>query len=230
MGAAAHAADAGQAVDVGRVSVVLPAGPWHVGEESPVSGAVTSSISSVPGSERSFTLAGEAEGPGYAKLTVTAMRGLANVAVHGECRPEADFYVRDFNRGAVSTVVPYRCLRISGPLPGSDPRFASIVARLRAGHRPLPPAFYLIDARLTNRSGAEVAIVGLFSDDFTGLPGVEPDVRTYRPGPMPAPVAAWGDRIAEQADDALTSLFPKLRIPSIEFKRPETAPGRPASS
>jgi hypothetical protein len=86
----------------------------------------------------------------------------------------------------------------------------------------LPPGGYYVTVEVCNENGAVVEIEALVDFGFSGLEG------RRAAAPLPPrviePIAAWADVLGESALGTLTSLFPKLVVPPVAFKRPPPPP------
>lgn len=210
-------------VDVSRLTLRLPGDGWTVSDKLPWGLAVDSSSLTVDG-ERRLVTAGTPGTRSSMVMMVSATRGHGLVTIHAECEPEEGRYVRKFNRGEAN-YIPLQCLRVSGPydFPADPAKFGGAFGPAMAGqHAVPPPAGYYVTVEVCNENGAVVEIEALVGFGFSGLG----DRRAAAPLPphVMESVAAWADVLGESALGTLTSLFPKLIVPPVAFKRPPPPP------
>jgi len=216
-GLPARAAD----VEVSRVKLKLPGEGWTVSEKLPYGVDVSSSALTVDGERRLVTI-GPAGSRDSMVMLVSATRGSGGVTVHADCDPADDFYVRKFNRGQ-STFVPLQCLRVQGParMP-TDPKVfgEEFAAALGSQHAAIPPGGYAVAIDVCNENGAIVEITAVIGSHFAGL-AAQPAVAGVPEG-MPPGVAAWADKLAEEALGTLSSWSGRMTVPPVVFTPPSS--------
>ena len=221
----ARAAGATTDVDVSRVTLKLPGEGWAVSSKLPYGIGVTSSALTVDGERRLVTI-GQPGSRASLVMLVSATRGSGGVTVHADCDPEEHFYVRKFNRGQ-STFVPLQCLRLQGPVRmPADPAVLGegFGAAVAAQHATIPSGGYVASIDVCNENGALVEIVAVIGSELAGL-DARPAVPNLPEG-MSANVAAWADKLAEEALGTLSSWSGRMTVPAVVFTPP--APSAPA--
>ena len=221
----ARAANATTDVEVSRVTLKLPGEGWTVSGKLPYGVGVVSAALTVDGERRLVTI-GQPGSPASLVMLVSATRGSRGVTVHADCDPQEHFYVRKFNRGQ-STFIPLQCLEVQGPVRmPADPAVLgeSFGAAVAAQHAAIPPGGYVVSVDVCNENGAIVEIVAAIGSQFAGL-DAQPAVAPLPEG-LPATVAAWADKLAEEALGTLSSWSGRLAVPPVVFTPP--APSKPA--
>ena len=225
---AARAADAPTDVDISRITLSLPGGGWTVSGKLPYALALQDSAKSIDGERRLLSL-GQ---PGTASsmvMLVSATRGHGGATVQADCDPDARLYVHKYNTG-ISTYIPLQCLRVQGPvrMPADLSVFGEpFAAALSSQHAAVPPEGYVVALTVSNNNGAIVEVVALVGRQFVGL-----DARAAvdgRPSSMPEGVAAWGDKLGEEALGTLSSWSGRMTLPPVAFK-PPAAPPQPLNT
>jgi hypothetical protein len=213
----ARAADAPPDVEISRITVKLPDADWRVSDMLPYTLPVRDSGLSVGGESR-LLFVGKLGTRGALAMLVTATRGQGRVTMHAECEPEDGTYVRKFNRGQAN-YIPLQCLRVEGParIPKDvSTVHASLARAMAAQHVAAPPDGYLLTLTVCNDNGALVDIVALVGLDIVGL-DAKPAVEAL-PADMPPAVAAWADRLGEEALGTLSSWSGRMSVPAVTFK------------
>ena len=219
-GACVTSARAGAAAtdtDISRITLRMPGEGWIVSGRLPY-GVPVDTGRTVDG-ERRLVALGKSGSRNSIVMLVSATRGAGATAMHADCDPEADYYVRKFNRGQ-STTIPLQCLRIIGPsvLPKLE-QIGGPLGEAMIAQQVMPPGVgYFATVRVSNDNGAIVQIQALIGNGFTGLEG-RPPVARVPEGMRPA-VAAWADLLAEDALGTLSSLFARLEVPPVTFTHP----------
>ncbi len=219
----AHAAGAATDVEISRITLKLPDASWRVSDTLPYTLPVQDSGLSVGGESR-LLVAGKPGTRGALVMLVTATRGQRMVTLHAECEPEDGTYVRKFNLGQAN-YIPLQCLRVDGParLPADVSRVDARLARaMSAQNVQSPPDGYLLTLTVCNENGALVEIVALVGLDIVGL-DARP-VAAALPADMPSAVAAWADRLGEEALGTLSSWSGRMSVPAVVFKASVTKP------
>lgn len=213
----AGSAVAGATVEAGRVTLSFAEEGWQSSEELPYNLEVSSAGGTIRGKARVLTLPG-ADAKPQAVLYVGSTWGRSQVYVRGsKCGEDPTAYVRDFNDSKLEN---YRCVYIAGPylvenlltntLQGLQQASKSVGASVV----PTQSAYYLY-MHMTAKGGAIIHAEGLFTPNFTGLPGAKP-VAQVPAGLSPA-IAAWADQFAESAVETLSSFRGGLPVPKLEF-------------
>ena len=215
----ARAADAMREVDISRVTLRLPGDGWAVSDKLPFGAAVSSSGLTLDGERRLVTV-GQAGSRDGLVMLVSAIRGSRGVSMHAECDPQDGAYVRKFNRGQ-SNYIPLQCLRLQGParMPADaaeiDDEFGAAV---KAQHAALPPGGYVLAIVVSNDNGASVEITAVIGTHLEGVGDKPPAARV--PQDMPPAIAAWADRLGEEALGTLSSWSGRMTMPPVVFKPP----------
>jgi hypothetical protein len=219
----ASAADAASDVQVSRITMNLQGSGWTVSGKLPYALAIQDQGLSIDGERRviGYGLPGTS---GSMVMLVSATRGTSGATVHADCDPDDRFYVRKFNRG-ISTYIPLQCLRVQGPV--SMPRdlsvFGETLAVAFASQRArLPDEGYVLSLLVCNENGAIVEIFAFIGTDFAGLQA-RPAVDFLPPG-LPAGVAAWADKLAEESLGTLSSWSGRMTVPPVVFTPPPAPP------
>lgn len=222
--APARAADATTDVEVSRITLKLPGADWTVSDRLPYDIGVMSAPLTVDGERRLVTI-GHAGSLESMVMLVSATRGSRGVTMHADCDPREDVYVRKFNRGQ-STFVPLQCLEVQGPVRmPADPAVLgeSFGAAVAAQHASLPPGGYVVSVEVCNENGAVVEIVAVIGNHFAGLQARP--AGSALPKDMPPSVAAWADKLGEEALGTLSSWSGRLAVPRVVFTAPPLPPG-----
>jgi hypothetical protein len=232
----ADAAGATREVDISRITLQLPGEGWTVSDKLAFGAAVNSSGLTLDGERRIMTV-GQAGSRDGLVMLVSAIRGSRGVSMHAECDPHDGAYVRKFNRGQ-SNYIPLQCLRMQGP--ARMPTDATEIdddfgAAVNAQHVALPPGGYVLSIIVSNDNGASVEITAVLGADLEGMAGQAPAARV--PAQMPPAIAAWADRLGEEALGTLSSWSGRMTVPPVVFKPPaareptlKTALAAPAAS
>lgn len=221
----ACAADVTTDVDISRITLKLPGAGWTVSGQFPYGVGVNSAALTVDGERRLATF-GQPGSRESLVMLVSATRGSRGVTVHADCDPDEHFYVRKFNRGQ-STFIPLQCLRVQGPVRmPADPAVLGedFGAAVAAQHATILSGGYVLSIDVCNENGAIVETVAVIGGQFAGL-DAQPAV-SHLPEGMPASVAAWTDKLAEEALGTLSSWSGRLAVPPVAFTPP--VPSAPA--
>jgi hypothetical protein len=212
----ARAGDATTDVEVSRVTMKLQGGGWTVSGKMPYALPIQDQGLSVDGERRVISY-GPPGSSGSLVMLVSATRGSSGTVVQADCDPDDRYYVRKFNRG-ISTYIPLQCLHVQGPV--SMPKDLSVfgkplAAALASQHAVVPAEGYIANLLVCNENGAMVEIFVLVGRDFAGLqarPAVD-----FLPDGLPAGVAAWADKLAEEALGTLSSWSGRMTVPPVVF-------------
>jgi hypothetical protein len=219
----ARAGDATTDVEVSRITMKLPGSGWTVSDKLPYGIGVMSAPLTVDG-ERRLVTTGRAGSLESMVMLVSATRGSRGVTMHADCDPHENFYVRKFNRGQ-STFIPLQCLEVQGPVRmPADPAVLgeSFGAAVAAQHAILPAGGYVVSVEVCNENGAFVQIIAVVGSHFAGL-DAKP-AGSALPEDMPPNVAAWADRLAEEALGTLSSWSGRMAVPPVVFTPPPAPP------
>ncbi|HEY9026711.1 MAG TPA: hypothetical protein VIP05_20635 [Burkholderiaceae bacterium] len=222
----ARAGGATTDVEVSRVTLKLPGEGWTVSDRLPYGVGVVSAALTVDGERRLVTI-GQPGSLDSLVMLVSATRGSRGVTVHADCDPHDDFYVRKFNRGQ-STFIPLQCLEVQGPVRmPADPAALgeTFGAAVAAQHARIPPGGYVVAVDVCNENGAMVSIVAVIGSHFAGL-DAKPAAAALPQG-MPVTVAAWADRLGEEALGTLSSWSGRMTVPPVSFTPPPPPPPLP---
>jgi len=218
----ARADDATTDVEVSRVTLKLQGGGWTVSGKLPYAVPIQDRGSSIDG-ERRVIAYGAPGTSGSIAMLVSATRGTRRTVVQADCDPDDNAYVHKFNRG-ISTYIPLQCLHVRGPvrMPRDLAVFGKPLAEAFASQQVAAPAVgYVLDVFVCNENGAMVEIIALIGRDFAGLPA-RPAV-DFLPKGLPAGVAAWGDKLGEEALGTLSSWSGRMTVPPVVFTPPPAA-------
>lgn len=226
----ARASDATTDVEVSRITLKLPGDAgWAVSEALPFGMAVQDKGLAVGGQTR-LLVAGQPGTRDELVLLVTATRGQGGITMHGECEPADHLYVHKYNRG-ISTYIPLQCLRVAGPvrvLPEDLPTIDETLGRAMVAQKVVPPpGGYVVMLTVSNDNGAMVEITGLVGTHLVGL-DAKPASATLPEG-MPPAIAAWADKLGDEALGTLSSWSGRMTVPPVVFKAP-ARPGQPLNT
>ena len=219
----ARAADATTDVEVSRVTMKLQGGGWTVSGKLPYALPIQDQGLSIDGERRMISY-GPAGTSRSMVMLVSATRGTSGAVVQADCDSDDRFYVHKFNRG-ISTYIPLQCLHVQGPvrMPKDLSVFGNPLAdALVSQHVVAPAEGYVANLLVCNENGAIVEIFALIGSDFTGLqarPAVD-----FLPDGLPAGVAAWADKLAEEALGTLSSWSGRMTVPPVVFRSPPAPP------
>jgi hypothetical protein len=202
-------------IDVGRLTAVFQEAGWEGSADMPYDRELASAGGTFRGKAKVFSLAG-ADGKPLAVIYVGVTYGKTNVySPRGKCFEEAQFYVRDLNDSKLEN---YRCVYAGGPFE-SDGLMSGLLRNLKDSFDkvavPAPDEAYFTMAHVTARGGYVLHFEALMARGFVGLAGGKPVAEP--PAGLPPEVAAWADRLAENAIKALTSFSGNLVVPPVEF-------------
>ncbi len=213
----AGSAVAGTTVDAGRVTLSFAEEGWQSSEELPYNLEVSSAAGTIRGKAKVLTLPG-ADAKPQAILYVGSTWGRSQVYTRvGKCGEDPQAYVRDFNDSKLEN---YRCVYIAGPytvetllkgpLQGLDKASKLVGASGIATNEA-----YFLYLHVTAKGGVIIHAEGMFTPNFTGLPGAKPAAQV--PAGLSPAIAAWADQFAESAVETLSSFRGGLPVPKLEF-------------
>lgn len=207
---------AGKDIDAGRLTLKFQEANWVGSAEMPYRLELKSAQGTFGGKARVMSLA-DTDGKPLAVIYVGVTYGKTNVySSRGNCFVEASFYVRDLNDSKLEN---YRCVYAGGPFESDGLMGGGLLSYLKDSFDKVtvsaPDAAYFTMVHVTARGGYVLHIEVLMAPAFVGLPTGKPvgDV----PADLSPAVAAWADRLAENAIKALTSFSGNLEVPPVEF-------------
>ena len=205
----------GKDIDAGRLTLKFQENNWVGSAEMPYRLELKSAQGTFGGKAKVMSLA-DADGKPLAVIYVGVTYGKTNVYSPREsCFEEARFYVRDLNDSKLEN---YRCVYAGGPFE-SDGLMSGLLRYLKDSFDkvavPAPDEAYFTMAHVTARGGYVLHFEALMAPGFVGLAGARPVAEP--PAGLPPEVAAWADRLAENAIKALTSFSGNLVVPPVEF-------------
>jgi hypothetical protein len=207
---------AGKDIDTGRLTLKFQEANWQGSAEMPYQLELKSAQGTFGGKAKVLSLAG-ADGAPLAVMYVGVTYGKTNVySRRGNCFEEARFYVRDLNDSKLEN---YRCVYAGGPFESDGLMGGGLLSYLKDSFDKVtvaaPDDAYFTMLHVTARGGYVLHIEALMAPAFVGLPTGKPvgDV----PAQLSPAVAAWADRLAENALKALTSFSGNLEVPPVEF-------------
>jgi hypothetical protein len=211
----AASASAGKDIETGRITVKFQEANWKGSAEMPYRLELRSAQGTFGGKAKVLSLAGP-DGTPQAVMYLGATYGKTNVySGRGQCRELPDVYVHDLNDSKLEN---YRCAYAGGPYK-TDSLLEGLLPYLKDAQGTVevaaPDASYFVLIRVTARGGFVIQIEALMAPGFVGLTGAKPKAEV--PAELPPEVAAWADRLAENAIKALTSFSGNLDVPPVVF-------------
>jgi hypothetical protein len=206
-------------IDVGRLTAVFQEAGWEGGADLPYNHEFASAQGTFRGKGKVFSLAAADAAP-LVVMYVGATYPQTNVYTpHASCGKAERTYVRDLNQSNFENV---RCLSAGGPYPAlrvMDALMPNLTEAAKTEKVVFPDRAFFVRTYVTAKGGFLLEIEVLLAPSFQGLAEGKPvaDLPANLPADFRPGVAAWADKLAENAIKALTSFSGNLVVPPVEF-------------